>query len=156
MNAHSTHQSDDDGVRVRRATIDDSPEIARLLTELGYPAGAEEMRSRWPAWEAQGNIAMVASTDAGVLHGVGTLHVTRVLHRPKPVGRITALVVDESQRGRGVGSRIVRAAEVELRGEGCGLLEITSNTKRVDAHAFYERLGYEKTSVRLFKSLESA
>lgn len=153
MNARTSHHSDDGGVRVRRATPDDATEVARLLTQLGYPVSADELRARWPEWEAQGNIALVGST-ADTLSGVCTLHVTRVLHRPKPVGRITALVVDESERGRGVGGQLVRASEAELTRAGCGMLEITSNVKRVEAHAFYERLGYEKTSVRLFKPLE--
>jgi GNAT superfamily N-acetyltransferase len=76
-----------------------------------------------------------------------------VLHRPKPVGRITALVVDAPVRGQGIGRALVAAAEEALARAGCGLLEITSHERLVDAHAFYERLGYQRTSVRLAKVL---
>jgi hypothetical protein len=48
---------------------------------------------------------------------------------------------------------LVEAAEVVFSGAGCGLLEVTSNDRLADAHAFYERLGFERTSVRLAKSL---
>lgn len=153
MTAHSTHPVDS-GVRVRRATVDDADEIARLFTELGYPSTAGDIRGRWTAWEAQGNIALVVDSGTDALWGVGTLHVTGVLHRPKPVGRVTSLVIEQSQRGRGFGKLFMRAAEAELSRAGCGMVEITSNMKRGDAHAFYESLGYEKTSVRLFRSLE--
>ena len=76
-----------------------------------------------------------------------------VLHRERPVGRITALVVDVEQRKGGVGRALVTAAEQALTRSGCGLLEITSHQRRVDAHAFYKHLGYEQTSVRFAKIL---
>lgn len=140
-------------MRVRAATTADFAEIVRLLSQLGYPCSCEEIAERWIAWARDGNSALVADAGDGKLLGVGTLHLTRVLHRPHPVGRITALVVDESARGQGLGKVIVREAEVVLRNAGCGLLEITSNLRRTDAHAFYESLGYEKSSVRLYKNL---
>ncbi len=138
---------------VRAATARDAPEIARLLTVLGHPTAADAVSARWDEWAAAGNVALVVARDDGTLAGVATLHRMVVLHRPRPVGRITALVVDASERGRGVGRALVAAAEGALAGAGCGLLEITSNARRADAHAFYERLGYERTSVRFMKPL---
>ena len=140
---------------IRPATLADAAEIARLLTVLEHPATPEQVEARWPAFVAEGNVAFVAERVDGTLGGVVTVHRTTVLHRPRPVGRVTALVVDQELRGHGVGKALVAAAEVELRRRGCGLLEITSNARRVDAHAFYERLGYERTSVRLAKTIAS-
>ena len=138
---------------IRRATVADAAEVARLFTVLGHPTTAEEAAARWPRWAAEGNAAFVADGNDGRLAGVITTHRTTVLHRPKPVGRITSLVVDEALRGQGLGKALVAAAEVALKEAGCGLLEITSNLRRADAHAFYERLGYERTSLRLMKTL---
>ncbi|HEV2291905.1 MAG TPA: GNAT family N-acetyltransferase, partial [Gemmatimonadales bacterium] len=84
---------------------------------------------------------------------VMTLHLTPELHRARPIGRVTALVVDESVRGSGVGAEMMEEAERILREDGAGLLELTSNMRRVDAHRFYERLGYQKTSFRFAKEL---
>src|SRR5262245_1197950 len=126
------------GPVTRWATKSDAHELARLFTMLGHPTSPEELVKRWTGWEEMGNHAIVAVGADGSIAGVATLHQMIVLHRPRPVGRITALVVDASVRGQGVGRNLVAAAESELMKAGCGLLEITSNVRRVDAHAFYE------------------
>lgn len=144
-------------IAVRAAVVEDAPELARLFTVLGHPATSHDVARRWDAWAAEGNAALVASTpDDDALAGVLTLHRMHVLHRPRPVGRITALVVDASRRGRGIGRALVAAAEGALAEAGCGMVEITSNVRLVEAHAFYERLGYERTSVRLVKGLAAS
>lgn len=138
---------------VRPATEHDAPEIARLLSQLGHPTVADSIVSRWEDWTAAGNVALVVSGQNGSLLGTATLHHMVVLHRPKPVGRITALIVDEPARGQGVGRALVAAAEASLARAGCGLLEITSNARLMDAHAFYEHLGYQRTSERFAKTI---
>ena len=63
------------------------------------------------------------------------------------------LMVDEALRGRGIGAVLVRAAEEALAEQGCHMVEVTSHARRTEAHRFYEQLGYERTSVRLAKTL---
>ncbi len=133
---------------------DDAPELARLLTELGHPSTPEEIAVSWSDWFREGNRAFVAETSASKLDGVITVHVMRVLHRRQPVGRITALIVDPAARGRGIGQALVVAAESFLRQHGCGLIEITSNDRLTDAHAFYRHFGYERTGIRLAKKID--
>jgi GNAT superfamily N-acetyltransferase len=99
-----------------------------------------------------GELILVADYQ-GTLLGVLTVHVTPVLHRPTPVGRLTALVVTEQARRQGIGRSLVEAAEQAVLDRGCELIEVTTNRKRTDAHAFYERLGYEITSFRMKKLL---
>ncbi len=138
---------------IRWAEERDAPEIARFLAALGHPIGTDSIAQRWTQWAQAGNSALVAEQTDGRLLGVVTLHQMIVLHRPRPVGRITALFVDESARGCGIGKALVTAAEAVLAEAGCGLLEITSNFRFADAHAFYEHLGYSRTSVRVAKEL---
>jgi GNAT superfamily N-acetyltransferase len=95
-------------------------------------------------------LALVLQGEHSLL-GVITLHRMVVLHRPKPVGRITSLVVDPSERGQGFGRALVIAAESTLIQAGCGLIEVTSHARRTDAHEFYRHIGYEQTSLRFAK-----
>ncbi|KRA80445.1 GNAT family N-acetyltransferase [Altererythrobacter sp. Root672] len=102
--------------------------------------------------EAEGRVVLVAELGGAVV-GCLTTSVMRVLHRPAPVGRISMMVVDETVRSRGIGAALVRAAEEALAQQGCYMVEVTSNVRRADAHRFYERLGYQRTSVRLAREL---
>ncbi len=139
---------------IRSATQDDSQELARLFTELGHPTTSTQILTHWPAWSQYGSQALVAAQDDGQLLGVLALHSMIVLHRPKPIGRVSALVVDARLRGSGIGRALMAAAETILKEAGCGLIEITSHNRLVDAHAFYEHLAYDRTSIRLVKNLD--
>ena len=138
----------------RLATAADIPVITTLLTQLGYPASESEMAERLAAMIRIGppDRVMVCEVD-GAVAGVMTLHLTPELHRAKPIGRVTALVVDERVRNQRVGAAMMAEAERILRNDGAGLLEVTSNMRRTDAHRFYEKLGYQKTSFRFAKEL---
>lgn len=139
--------------RIRHATAGDAPDLARLLTELGHPTTTGDIADVWADWAAAGNGALVATSGGGDIEGVITLHRMRVLHRRQPVGRITSLIVDATARGRGMGRALVEAAEDLLTAGGCGGVEVTSHRRLVEAHSFYEHLGYERTSHRFAKTL---
>lgn len=139
-------------VAVRAARPEDAPELARLIDMLGYPAAEADVGDRLAALNEAGLTPLVAEREERVVACL-TLSVMTVLHRPQPVGRISMLVVDEGCRGSGIGAVLVAAAEARLREQGCGLVEVTSNARRAGAHAFYERLGYERTSLRFAKTL---
>ena len=101
---------------------------------------------------AEDRVVLVVELGSEVV-GCASTSVMRVLHRPAPVGRISMMVVYEALRSRGIGAALVHAAEQVLAAQGCHMVEVTSHVRRTDAHRFYERLGYERTSVRMAKEL---
>lgn len=136
---------------IRRAGADDAADLARLISPLGYALSAEDVSTRWPAWVAGDNLALVLEEE-GRLVGVVTLHVMRVLHRARPVGRVTSLAVEPAAQGRGYGRALMRAVEEASVAAGCGILELTSHRRRTEAHTFYLHLGYEQTSFRFART----
>ena len=136
---------------IREARSEDATALTRLIRELGYEVTAEELVDRLATLRDAGLPPLVA--EQGEVIGCATWSLTQVLHRPRPVGRVSMLVVAEKARGRGVGAALVEAVADRARAAGCGLLEVTSNIRRERAHSFYERLGFERTSYRFGRDL---
>jgi GNAT superfamily N-acetyltransferase len=137
---------------------EDVPRLVALL-ERGRPPGAEgpspedpsdlarytgaldEMRSR-----GSGDV-LVAELDGEV---VGMCQVIVFRHFQRRGGlcaEVESMHVRPDLRGRGLGERLVTAAVALAREAGCYRIQLTSDTRRVDAHRFYRRLGFEPSHV---------
>ena len=53
--------------------------------------------------------------------------------------------VAPDRRSQGLGGAMMRWAIEQARARGCGVVQLTSNKARLDAHRFYERLGFSKS-----------
>lgn len=138
--------------RIRDASPDDCAAISDLLAQLGHPTPVSDLCARLSqlGQVAPNDRALVAEVSGRVC-GFVTTHLTTVLHRAGPVGRITSLVVSDTARGTGVGRALAQAAERILAEQGCVRIEVTSGRQRGGAHRFYERLGYEDQGIRFAK-----
>jgi len=144
--------ADERSFEIRAVKPEDAASLAELLQELGFPTAVDAVAQRLSALADSGEKVFVGTRGMEVL-GFVTLHVIPVLHRETPVGRMTALVVASRARRLGLGRALVAAAEQHLAGAGCGLIEVTSNQRLVEAHTFYQQLGYAMTSYRFGKAL---
>jgi ribosomal protein S18 acetylase RimI-like enzyme len=138
---------------IRDANDADIEALAALIAELGFFPDPAHIRNGLAAFAARGETVLLAEEEDGPV-GCLSWHVTPAIHRAGPVGRITMLVVSPAYRGRGIGKALVREAEARLAARGCVLAEVTSNFKLREAHSFYERLGYQRTSYRFAKPIE--
>ena len=129
---------------IRLAVEDDAPALAPLCGELGYPSTAEETRQRLAALleRPEDHAVFVAEVD-GALLGWGSVAVTRLLEAADRA-ELTGLVVTEASRGRGVGRELVATVEEWARARGLAQVGVRSNVIRLDAHRFYEGLGYPR------------
>ena len=97
---------------------------------------------------------LIATGSDGVL-GLASMRIEWPIEHDAPACRLTALVVASSARRRGVGGTLVRTIEQLALRVGCSQIVLSSRRTRADAHAFYERLGYEATSFGFKKWLDT-
>jgi GNAT superfamily N-acetyltransferase len=130
-------------VPIRLARLEDAERVAELSGELGYPRRKEDVARRLRALARErDDVVWVAEDDSGRV--VGFLHAcARQNLIVEPSCEIAALVVDESRRGQGVGRALMAHAEAWARSRGLTIVMLRSRVERTQAHAFYERLGYE-------------
>jgi GNAT superfamily N-acetyltransferase len=137
---------------VREAKNSDAPRLVELIHDLGHEIDEKHVRKNLNVLKKTGEAPLVATHDKKIV-GMCGVSARVVIHRPVPLGRITALVVAKDAQRHGIGRLLVEAAENWMRKRGCQLVEVTSNDRRAEAHAFYRHLGYERTSIRFFKKL---
>jgi GNAT superfamily N-acetyltransferase len=137
---------------IRDAKPGDASELNPLIALLGADVDEAGVRKRISALAKEKLAPLVATLD-GTIVGLCGIDRMTAIHRDKPVGRINILVVAESARGEGIGQMLVNAAEERLRKAGCGIIEVTSNDRLGEAHAFYRHMGFERTSIRFVKTL---
>jgi ribosomal protein S18 acetylase RimI-like enzyme len=126
----------------------DLPAVLGLLEQLGYAMDADELARRSASVAAeQGHHVLVAEAEGRV---AGAMHVYArpALEKP-PEAIVQSLIVDEAARGAGVGRALLAAAEKWAAERGFTSVALTSQVTREQAHAFYERLGYERVAQSL-------
>ena len=139
-------------LQIRAAKGGDAKAIVGLIALLDHQTDEAGVRKRIGELSREKLTPLVATLDKRVV-GVCGMDSMTAIHREQPVGRVNILVVAKDARGQDIGRMLVNAAEDALRKRGCGLLEITSNDRLTEAHAFYRHMGYERTSIRFAKTL---
>ena len=138
--------------KLRDAKPGDAPALVELIRFLGHEIDEKSVRKNLSRLKKLGETPIVATLDKRLV-GLAGVHRTVTVHRDAPLGRLTILVVAKEAQKLKLGRMLVEAAEQWCRKRGCKLIEVTSNDRRAEAHAFYRHMGYEPTSVRFFKKL---
>ena len=141
------------GADLRSAMIADADDVARLLTELGYPCEIDEAAERIDAIAANDRQALVLARHENAVYGLVALDFMYYLPLGTITCRVTALVVTPTAQGLGIGRQLLKEAERRARSGGAARIELTSGSQRTEAHAFYRACGYKDSSVRFVKQL---
>ncbi|AKZ56787.1 Transcriptional regulator [Streptomyces ambofaciens ATCC 23877] len=136
-------------LEIRPTTEDDIPAVVAMLAD--DPLGAQrespdDLSPYLAAFErlsTDPNQHLVVAVRDG--HVVGTLQLTIVpglSRRGATRSIVEGVRVHADERGSGLGTQLIEWAVEESRRQGCQLVQLTSDRSRVDAHRFYERLGF--------------
>lgn len=140
-------------ISIRQANERDAAEIARLSVQLGYSTSADEVRQRLQKLlSSSKDLVLIAESTEGEVNGWIHGFLSQLLESDFRV-EIGGLIVDEKFQREGIGRKLVN--QIEKWGVDCGAIQISvrCNTKRLEAHKFYESLGYSaaKTQVAFRK-----
>jgi GNAT superfamily N-acetyltransferase len=141
------------GPRIRPAAIGDASDVAPLLDTLGYPCTRAEAADRIAFILGDPRQHLLLAEVDGQTCGLIGMDLRYSLTRGTDQARITALVVAPACSRQGIGRRLLREVEAICRRAGIARIEVTSNPRRSDAHAFYHQCGYADGSRHFFKLL---
>lgn len=142
-----------DNLVIREAREEDVPALAALFAadEIGGHGDTTDEAALPDYLAAFRAIAMspnetlyVAELDGTVVGTFQTAVLTKLVGRGAVSMVIEAMQTREDMRGRGIGAIMIRYCIEEARKRGLSTVQLTSNAARIDAHRFYERLGFEK------------
>lgn len=143
-------------VTFRKAERADVPAIVRLLADdrLGSTREAygdplpEPYFAGFDAVDRDPNQLLIVGDRQGKVIATAQLTLLPGLSRQGAWrAQIEAVRVDAAERGRGTGESLIRWLIDLARVQGCALVQLTSDKSRVDAHRFYERLGFVSSHV---------
>ena len=135
-------------IHIREAEKPDYQEIIRLMkNELGYPDLDEvETDKRLDYFKNSDDfMTFVAVVDDEIAGFIGVMKGIAYTINGY-YSQIIALAVSEKKRRCGIGTALVTRAEEWSLSYGIAGISVNSNMMRLDAHAFYEKLGYTKKS----------
>jgi GNAT superfamily N-acetyltransferase len=133
------------GSSLRIAAVADAPVLADLLDRFNREYA--EATPGLVVLSARLERLLVGENVFALLAGDPAVGLALVTLRPNvwssgPVALLDELYVVPSERGRGIGTALLKAVEEECRTRGSALLEINVDGQDTDARRFYERHGY--------------
>jgi PhnO protein len=129
---------------IRAADASDSSGVKLLLEELEGRAFYQDIFSRiyTEYLEAPLTLLYVAVQSETEMVGFISCKGQSLLHHEGLVFEIQELVVTAAHQGKGLGRKLIAALKPDLQKLGAISLEVTSNKRRKEAHAFYQSVGF--------------
>ncbi|WP_289029073.1 GNAT family N-acetyltransferase [uncultured Paraglaciecola sp.] len=140
-------------LEIRAAQIGDANVISSLLAQLGYDTAPSKIEVL-VSMAASGNNKICVGVLSGQVIAMMSVIFFNYFPSAEKLCRITSIIVDESVRGSGVGSKLIDYARSIALAEKCSMLEVTTSLRREQTQAYYESIGFQKTSYKYVQKLE--
>jgi GNAT superfamily N-acetyltransferase len=153
MSLQPTSDAEARQVSFRDAAAGDLPAILRLLAddplgknrEYAVDGDAVPAHSR-AAFDAitgdARNRLIVMEVDGKVEGCLQLTFIPGLTYKGRDRAQVEAVRVSNAMRGRGLGKALMNHAVDLARERGCALVQLTTDKRREEAHAFYRALGF--------------
>ncbi len=140
---------------IRKAAEHDAAAISAILRELGWFEYLSAETTQETEQRVRRHIALfnaddshslyVAESSGGEVVGYAAIHWLPYLFLKGPEGYLSELFVRESERGKGIGTRLMEVIKAEARVHGCSrLMLVNSRSRESYRRGFYKELGWEE------------
>lgn len=135
----------------RKANKNDVYAIVRLLADDELGSQRERFEEPLPstyydafdAVESQtGNEIILAVENDKVIGCLQLTIIPGLARQGMKRAQIEGVRVDREYRGKKIGEQLFKKAIALAKSEECGLVQLTTDKKRGDAHRFYDKLGF--------------
>ena len=151
------------GVLFRQATSADLPSIVRMLADDELGSQREQVENPLPAAyysafeqiNKDPNHELIVAERNGEV--IGTLHLMflpSVSFQGGLRAQIESVRVDKRFQSQSIGSEMMKWAMECARQRNAHVVQLTTHKSRVDAHRFYERLGFKGSHLGMKISLK--
>jgi len=137
-------------ISIRPVEPKDIPSLKRLFLQLGYKSDSASLEQRIS--EQHDMLCTLVAESEKEVCGVIVINFIMPVHENNLWALISALVIDESSRGAGIGQQLLVAERIAAM-RNCSQIELSSSEKRLRAHKFYENNGYKEVRKRFVKAL---
>lgn len=147
----------------RLATRSDLPSIVRMLADDELGSQREKMESPLPESyysafdqiDSDPNHELIVAEQNGEV--IGTLHLMflpSVSFQGGLRAQVESVRVDKRFQSQGIGSEMMKWSTERAKQRGAHVVQLTTHKTRLDAHRFYERLGFKGTHLGMKLSLK--
>ena len=128
---------------IRPMNINDLNVVLELSNQLGYNNTIEDISKKFALIKNTDNHdTFIAENDAGEV--VAFMHIFAFLSLHDEIHtKIKGLVVDETERGQGIGNALIDNAIEWSKKRGYSKISLETQTFRSATHEFYKKLGFQ-------------
>jgi ribosomal protein S18 acetylase RimI-like enzyme len=143
-------------IKIRKLTIEDLDGLIKLLEQLwpGKSIDTNAVKRIIKKGLSSDYQVYICATDSKKLIGYCSLTIKNNLWTFANLGNIDELVVDSEYRNQGIGKLLMNEIEQTAKKHECKRLELDSAFHRTNAHAFYEKLRFEKRAYLFSKEIK--
>jgi GNAT superfamily N-acetyltransferase len=140
-------------MEIERLTETDLPILAELYKQFwGEESSLEKMRAAFHRLSNDPNyIFIVAKIDECVVGSVMGIVCEELYGECKPFMVVEDVIVDKRYRREKIGTSLMQELEKLAIERNCSYIIFVTENERVDAHRFYESLGYRLDAYKGFK-----
>lgn len=123
------------------------PGILRLYKQLlpdEEPATLSKGKKIWKLIEKDNIEYFVALDESKIVASAFIAIVPNLTENGRPFGIIENVIVDKNYRSLGLGKSMMNKLIEYGKSQNCQYISLQSSNHRVDAHKFYENMGFDK------------